>query len=162
MIKKITLLLLILPFIACNKSGKDSNNEKEKMKAAHFLIGNWEMITQDGQLKELWEKQNDSVYNGQSYFIKAKDTIHFEKIQLEQKGDILTYTTIIKGQNNDKPISFMLIDHQENKVVFENKANDYPQKITYSQNQKGSLVTELSGIQSGKASTEKYEMKKIK
>jgi hypothetical protein len=30
MIKKITLLLLILPFIACNKSGKDSNNEKEK------------------------------------------------------------------------------------------------------------------------------------
>ncbi|MDG1870844.1 MAG: DUF6265 family protein, partial [Flavobacterium sp.] len=87
---------------------------------------------------------------------------HFEKIQLEQKGDILTYTTIIKGQNNDKPISFMLIDHQENKVVFENKANDYPQKITYSQNQKGNLVTELAGIQSGKTSTERYEMKKIK
>ncbi|WP_339654487.1 DUF6265 family protein [Flavobacterium frigidarium] len=162
MIKRITLLLLILPFIACKKSGKDSNNEKEKMKAARFLIGNWEMITQDGHLKELWDKQNDSIYIGQSYFIKAKDTIHFEKIQLEQKGDILTYTTIIKGQNNDKPISFMLMDYQENKVVFENKANDYPQKITYSQNQKGNLVTELAGIQSGKTSTERYEMKKIK
>jgi hypothetical protein len=29
MIKKITSYLF-LPFIACNKSGKDSNNEKEK------------------------------------------------------------------------------------------------------------------------------------
>lgn len=163
MIKKITLLILLISFIACKQSNNDAtDNEKEHLKAARFILGNWEMVTQDGHLKELWEKQNDSLYKGQSYFIKATDTIHFEQIQLEQKGEILTYTTVIKGQNEDKPIVFTLLDHKENEVVFENKTNDYPQKITYAKTPNGNLTTEISGAQVGKPSSEKYEMKKIK
>jgi hypothetical protein len=67
---------------------------------------------QDGHLKELWDKQNDSVYIGQSYFIKIK-TLSILKNSIRTKKEIfLTYTTIIKGQNNDKTYIVMLIDHQ--------------------------------------------------
>jgi hypothetical protein len=48
------------------------------MKAArsHWKLGN-EYTRRS--LERIWDKQNDSVYDGQSYFIKAKDTIHSEK-----------------------------------------------------------------------------------
>ena len=87
MFKKITFLLLAVAFISCKKNGVDDseNNEKEKIKASHWLLGTWENKSDDGNLKEIWTKANDSTFEGQSYYIKGKDTIHFETIQLLRK-----------------------------------------------------------------------------
>jgi lipopolysaccharide export system protein LptA len=41
-------------------------------------------------------KKNDSTYNGQVYFMKGTDTIHTEKILLQQVEDELSYNTTIK------------------------------------------------------------------
>jgi hypothetical protein len=49
----------------------------------------------------------------------------------------------------------------EKQMVFENPKHDYPQKITYNQIRKDSLIASISGVQLGKPSSEKYEMKKI-
>ena len=107
-------------------------------------------------LSENWEKVNDSTFKAQALFIKEKDSIHNENILLEQKGETLTYTTTIKGQNDDKPIHFKLIADNENEVVFENLKNDYPQKISYKKMDNNSITTEISGVQFGKPSSEKY------
>jgi len=47
-------------------------------------------------------------------------------------------------------------------LVFENPKHDYPQKISYSQIIKDSIVIQISGIQQGKSSSTKYSMKKTK
>jgi hypothetical protein len=47
-------------------------------------------------------------------------------------------------------------------LVFENPKHDYPKKITYTQITEDSLEAEISGILEGKASSEKFSMKKIK
>jgi lipopolysaccharide export system protein LptA len=60
------------------------------------------------------EKANDSTYNGQVYFMKGTDTIHTEKILLQQVED--SYNTTIKGQN-DEPVSFILTDRNETQLV---------------------------------------------
>ena len=159
MFQKTTFILLLLALVSC----KDSDaNEKEKIKAANWLLGNWENKAVDGNLTEYWKKVNDSTFQAQSYFVKEKDTLHFESITLQQKGEMLTYTTTVEGQNNDKPVAFKLTTATEKQMVFENPKHDYPQKISYTQITPDSLVAKISGIQQGKPSSEQFSMKKIK
>lgn len=158
---KITILVILLAFTACKNSNSEGT-EKDKIKLAHWLLGNWENKSVEGSLTENWEKVNDSTYKATSYFTKGKDTLHFETIRLQQKGETLTYIATVQGQNDDKPVAFNLITATDKQLVFENLKNDYPQKISYTQISKDSLVTEISGMQQGKISSEKYKMGKRK
>ena len=155
--KTILSLLIILSFASCQKS-----KEVSKIVAANWLLGNWENKSADGNLLETWKKVNDSVYDGESYFIKGKDTLHFEKIQMKQKGEALFYIATVKGQNNDKPVTFIHNDTIEKQLVFENPKHDFPQKIVYSRITKDSIIIQISGIQQGKPSSERFSMKKSK
>ena len=159
MFQKITLVLLLLAIVSCKNS---ESNEKDKIKVARWLLGNWENKLADGKLSETWKKVNDSTFQAQSYFIKEKDTLHFETITLKQKGEELTYDAAVKGQNGDKPVTFKLTNLTEKQLVFENSKHDYPKKISYTQITEDSLVAEISGILAGKPSSEKFSMKKIK
>lgn len=156
--KKATIFLItILTFTSCKKS-----NETSKIVGADWLLGKWENKMADGKLEETWKKVNDSLYDGESYFIKGKDTLHAEQIQLEQKGENLFYISTIKGQNNDKPITFNHNIEIEKQLVFENSTNDYPKKIIYSQFSKDQIIIQISGIQQGKSSSDRYSMTKCK
>lgn len=159
MFQKMTLILLLSVIVSCKNS---DSNEKEKIKTAHWLVGKWETKTPEGILSENWEKLNDSTYKGQSYFIKDKDTVHFETMLLQQTGEELDYIATVKGQNNDKPVRFKLMETTEKELLFENPKHDYPQKISYKQTSNKSLTAEISGLQFGKPNSEKYSMTKIK
>lgn len=157
MFQKTTLLLLLLAFISCKKS---ETPEKDKIKAADWLIGKWEYDTPEGTLTETWAKVNDSTFTGSSYFIKAKDTVHSETIKLQQNGEILIYNATVKGQNNDSAVPFELTNSNEKALVFENPKHDYPQKITYTKGANNTLTAEISGKLQGKATSEKFVMVK--
>ncbi len=155
--KAILLFVTILLFASCQKSKQVS-----KIVGNDWLLGQWENKSDEGNLLEIWEKKNDSIYVGESYFIKGKDTLHSEKIELQQKGENLLYVSTIKGQNNDKPVTFIHNDTIEKQLVFENPKHDFPQKIAYSKITKDSIVIQISGIQQGKPSSERFSMKKTK
>jgi hypothetical protein len=161
---KINLLcsLSVLTLISCKKTDSEGKEIKsfEELEKISWLIGSWSNTTPDGILTETWSKVNDSTYSGKSYFIKGKDTLHSESIELIQNNDELFYIPTVKGQNNDKAITFKLSDSNEKDFVFENPTHDYPQKITYSQITKDSLVATISGKQHGKESSESYPMKR--
>ncbi|WP_310379261.1 DUF6265 family protein [Flavobacterium sp.] len=155
--KIIAISVLILAFTSCNKS-----NKNDKIKLSNWLIGKWENKSESGNLEETWTKVNDSTFQGLSFYIKGKDTLHFESIVLQQNGEDLVYIPTVKGQNNDKPVPFKLTASTDKQLVFENPKHDYPQKIIYNQITNDSLVAEISGIQQGKPSSDKYPMKKVK
>jgi hypothetical protein len=153
--KAIISLVILLSIISCQKSKVVS-----KIVVADWLLGNWENKSPNGNLFESWKKVNDSLFIGESYFIKGKDTLHFEKIQMKQKGEALFYIATVKGQNNDKPVTFKYNDTIQKLLIFENPKHDFPQKIMYSQITKDSIVIQISGIQQGKPSSERFSMKK--
>lgn len=159
MFPKTTLLLLLLAIVSCKSS---ESNKFEKIKGANWILGNWESKSADGNLTETWKKVNDSTFHANSYFIKEKDTLHFESITLQQRGEELTYSAAVQGQNNDKPVAFKLTTATEKQMIFENLKHDYPQKISYTQISPDSLVAKISGIQQAKPSSEQFSMKKIK
>lgn len=139
-----------------------NNSKNEKIKASEWLIGQWENKSEEGILTENWSKPNDSTLTAGSFFIKEKDTLHFENIVLREKDGELVYETTIKGQNNDKPISFPLLSETENELVFENLQNDYPQKIKYQRNSTTAITISISGTQTGKVVLEQFKMKQSK
>jgi hypothetical protein len=155
--KTILFLITILLFASCQKS-----KEVSKIVGTDWLLGKWENKSDEGNLLEIWTKANDSIYIGESYFIKGKDTLHFEKIQLKQKGENLFYIPTVKGQNNDKPVTFIFKDTIGKQLVFENPKHDYPQKISYLPISKDRMIIQISGIQQGKPSSTKYSLKKTK
>ena len=157
MFQKITLLALVITAVSCQKK---ESVEKDKIKIADWLIGNWENKSTDGVLTENWQKLNDSTFSASSYFIKGKDTIHFESIILAQLGETLTYKATVKGQNDDKPVSFASTLESDKQLVFENAKHDYPQKITYTKGADNTITAEISGNLNGKPSSEKFVMTK--
>ena len=157
MFQKTTFIILLLAVVSCQKK---ESVEKDKIKAADWLIGNWENKNPYGVLTENWQKVNDSTFNAESYFIKGEDTLHFESMVLAQKGEKLTYIATVKGQNNGKPVAFPSTSETENKLTFENPQHDYPQKITYTKGTNNTLTAEISGKLQGKLTTERFIMVK--
>lgn len=146
-----------MAFVSCEKK---ETVEKDKIKKADWLIGNWENTSAEGILTENWQKLNDSTFSAASYFVKGKDTLHFETIILAQLGETLTYKATVKGQDEDKPVFFPSVSETDTQLVFENQKHDYPQKITYTKSADNSLTTEISGKIDGKPSSEKFVMTK--
>ena len=157
---KLTLIALLV--IVCLASCKNNSSENKfgKLEKMNWLIGNWEQKLPDGTLKETWTKENDSTFSGDSYFINAKDTVHFESIKLIQKVEELTYMATVVGQNDDAPVAFKLTSDIGNTFTFENPAHDYPQKITYKKVASDRLIATISGKQQGKQTQESYPMSK--
>jgi hypothetical protein len=152
--------MISVVFSSCKKSESAETNKYAEIEKAAWLIGTWENNSPEGNLSETWKKQNDSVYNGQSYFIKKQDTLHSEQIRLSQAGVELVYRPTVQGQNNNKPVDFKMTSSTDKQIVFENAGHDYPQKIVYNKITADSLVATISGMQQGKASSESYPMKK--
>jgi len=159
MSKRILLSGLILSaiIISCNGTKKDTTLQLSK---AEWLIGTWENKSPYGDLSESWQKENDSIFKGQSFFIKGKDTIHSESIVLSEIAGKVKYSPQVKGQNDDKPVDFTMTLANDRQLVFENPLHDFPQKITYTKITADSLVAEISGKQQGKPMSEKYPMKR--
>jgi hypothetical protein len=158
--KTFTILVLLLVVAACKNS---DSNKNDKIKASQWLLGKWQSKSPDGYLQETWKKVNDSTFQATSYYIKEEeDTLHFETITLQQKGEELTYSAAVKGQNDDKPVAFKLTTATEKQLVFENPKHDYPQKISYTQTTPNNLVAKISGIQQAKPTSEQFSMIKIK
>lgn len=153
--KGIGILVLVFTFASCQKS-----KEVSKIVGTDWLLGKWENKSDRGNLLEIWKKANDSLFTGESYFIKEKDTLHSEKMQLEQKGEELYYISIIKGQNNDQPVTFKHNIEIKKQLIFENYKNDYPKKIIYKLITKDHLLIEIFGIQQKRQSSTRYSMKK--
>ncbi len=139
-----------------------TTSKNEKIKASEWLIGEWKNESEEGIIIETWSKPNDSTLVAGSFFVKEKDTLHIETIRLFEKDGELVYETTIKGQNNDKPISFPLISETENELVFENLNNDYPQKVKYLRNSNSTLTIFITGKQAKKNVSEQFKMIKLK
>lgn len=156
--KNVVILAVVVVFISCQNKSEKNFDELEKMS---WLVGEWENTMPEGVLTETWSKSNDSTFIGKTLFINEKDTLHSEDIVLTQKGENLLYIPTVKGQNDDKPVEFKMMESKiENEFAFENPKHDYPQKIVYKKVNETNLVAAISGKQQGKSSSESYPMKK--
>lgn len=97
------------------------------------LKGVWFMPTDRGDRLEIWQIENDSTMSGRAVRIKTDDgdTITLETLTLSLRDTNIIYSTIVRGQNNNKPVDFKLVEAYSDEFLFENPKHDDPQKIRY-------------------------------
>lgn len=131
----------------------------EAHKQASWLLGRWENNSDQGNLSEIWEKKNDSLYIGASYFEINGDTVFNESVELIEKEGVLNYIVSIPN-SGQAPVPFKLTKSSTTEMVFENPKHDFPQTITYTH--KGdSVIAIISGKEKGKPKKEVFAMKKV-
>jgi hypothetical protein len=158
------LFIGLLAFGSCNSEEGGTDLETSKsitIESVRFLEGTWVDRKTFGFKQppqfvvEKWESYPDSL-SGAGYSVTGTDTVLMEYISIQMINDKLTYVARPKGQSM---VSFTLISSGDGKFVFENKANDYPQKLTYQKKGSDSLAITLDGVANGidRSITFKYE-----
>ena len=127
----------------------------------HSLSGTWKMETATGALFEVWEIINDSTLQGYSYKANGKDTIQLEQVQLITRGGSIRYMPVVKNENNEKVVVFVLISNENDTYTFENKLHDFPQRVVYSIPSDNRLHAWIEGEVNGKLKRVDYNYSKL-
>lgn len=122
------------------------------------LEGTWFMPQDRGDRLEIWAVQDDSTLNGRGLRIKAEngDTVLLETMQLELRGEVITYYATVRGQNKNEPVAFELTLADRDGYLFENPAHDNPQKIRYRLLGNRELQVTTEGKRGSRTVTDEY------
>lgn len=156
---KIKLILSIIGILLITNRTQKSG----KLHKLEWLLGTWETQTSKGNLYETWTKKSRTEFQGKSYYLKNKDTLIFESVQLIEKDKKLHYIVSVKNHNHELPVDFVSKEIKDPaSLLFENPLHDFPQMITYKKQGKDSLIAEISGTMNGKIARQKFPMRKVK
>ena len=75
-------------------------------------------------------------------------------------NDVL-FEVKVPDQNNAQPVTFRLIPSEKGVFTFENKAHDFPQRITYSNPVKDSIHAWIEGMVDGKPKRVDFLYKRV-
>lgn len=161
---KVLFSLFILGCVSCKKRTTYENNGERfnTLQKANWLLGKWENQSKNGLLTENWYLLNDSTFSGKGYLIFEGDTVFAEDMQIIARSGTISYVVTVDGQNESKPISFVLTKSNSGQMAFENLKHDFPKKIIYNHIGDDSLVAEISGTDNNKPRKEVFRMKRVR
>jgi len=174
LLSKSVMTLSLMSLASCNPSEKENTTITKAITIpapvaatindVKWLVGFWQNVTVEEKYFEQWTQVNETTLSGQSGSIKGTDTTITATVTIEQVGNDLLCTPVVKNQNDAQPaVSYKLtaITGNGNSFVFENPAHDFPQKITYTKKSANILLAKMSGKINGKPHTELFPRNKF-
>ena len=153
---RIVFISFLFFLFSCNGNKKNNSiddNSKSKInsiEAASWIAGSWidrttfKSFTPPKIMFENWVKYSDSLV-GIAGFITDSDTSINEKLLIKNFENRLVY---IARPADEAMISFSLKSSNKDSIVFENKAHDFPETITYQYINNDSMFIFLRGVSS--------------
>jgi len=121
--------------------------EQQTLDQLAWLAGHWQGGSGNRVTEELWLPPAGGLMLGLNRDISAKGKAFFEYLRLEATdGEIFYRASPLGGTTT----SFKLVVCKPAKAVFENRAHDFPQRITYALTEPDKLQVTISGIVDGK------------
>jgi hypothetical protein len=140
-----------LLFTSCN------NKQKDSIKKMAWLEGQWVKADGDETSIENWTFNSSGFLMGKGVVLNNGDTAFTETMSIEVKNSNVVLTSTPSGK---AATGFKLTDQQDKMLVFENLKQDFPQKITYWQEDDSNLYAKVEGKINGKDQTFNYNWKK--
>jgi hypothetical protein len=150
-------LLLLVAILSC--AALSYSQDQKSFKGLNQLRGLWKMESAKGAMYEEWSKSNNSLLSGKSYRLNEKDTLLLETVKLTNSKDGIYYTVIVSGE---QPVAFKLIKSNNNTYTFENKMNEFPQRIIYELVSADSLHARIEGSYKGKETSSDFNFTRVK
>lgn len=139
--KKWNLLVLIVFLCSC------SQTDEQDLSQLEWILGQWKSQSGEEVIIEHWQKVNDTLFNGETWFIDSGDTVATELLKIIARSDNIFYVAEPSGQQNTE---FKLTQLKNNEVLFENPEHDFPQKIFYKKTSSDSLYAKIEGVIDGR------------
>lgn len=113
-----------------------------------WLGGYWLECDGDREVAETWSERVGGIQIGYS-ITRGLQAFSWELMRIEARGDKPTDLAFTAQPRGGEPTVFPLLSAGTHEVVFENKAHDFPQRITYRRD--GNRLTgTISGTTDGK------------
>ncbi|KAB2909735.1 MAG: DUF6265 family protein [Ignavibacteriales bacterium] len=95
----------------------------------YWLKGKWSRVNAGIEHIETWRVVKDSLLEGESYYTKSNSKPATDKLMIRwERGELFFYK---QSAESSKIVRYKNILLTESLAVFENRENDYPNKITY-------------------------------
>lgn len=115
-----------------------------------WLSGCWTMIKDGRVTEEAWLRPAGGMTAGVGRTLRDGALRQFEFMRIDVQNGVVTFTAIPSGQAQ---ASFPAVSQTADEIVFENKAHDFPQKITYRSSGPGTLYAAIQGPINGNLRT---------
>ncbi|NWJ50885.1 MAG: hypothetical protein HXX14_08470 [Bacteroidetes bacterium] len=143
---------VLTAIISCNRKNNDS---KEIFRKISWIEGNW-INEKDSTYHEIWKRTNDSTYIGISTSNNGKDSLVEENLKIILHKNTITFYNEIEEQTEEStPQAFTFSSSNSDTLIFTNKENFYPNKITYKHLTDNNISVKIERI--GAGDTIKYE-----
>ncbi|WP_106639908.1 DUF6265 family protein [Allosphingosinicella vermicomposti] len=113
-----------------------------------WIAGYWLNCDDDREVAETWGERVGGIQLGYSV-TTGKQAFSWEQMLIESEGFEPTDLVFHAQPRGQAPASFRLLSAKGQEVVFENKDNDFPQRIIYRRNG-DTLIGRIEGMSEGK------------
>jgi hypothetical protein len=110
--------------------------------ALAFMAGCWAGDFGAGTIEEQYTAANAGLMLGTTRYLRDGRVIDFEFSKVDGRGSVVTLFPHPKGVASD---SFPVREISARRVVFENLAHDFPQRIIYQRTDDGGLIARIEG-----------------
>ena len=118
-----------------------------------WMAGSWNGESRGIQMEEHWTAPKGNSMVGIHRDTGKGRTLLFEFLRIEQQGDQIVYLSMPNGRSPATP--FPLKELSGTRVVFENPAHDFPQRIIYWKDG-NDLRARIEGTRNGKTGGEEW------
>ena len=127
-----------------------------------WMAGCWELTARNGAMviSEQWMKPGGGTLIGMSRTVNGDKTDSWEFLRIVADAKGLSY--IAKPNTNKEETVFKLAKSSATELIFENPANDFPQRIIYRNAGPDSLFARIEGTNNGKLSGMDIPMKRVR
>lgn len=165
MFRVVIIMSVLTLFLSCKNEVKKEVVSEEikfgKILELGWLEGNWTNINDERRSYEKWVQINDSTMSSFSYVMVENDTVFVEVVNLQERFNGVFFTVTVPDQNNSEAVTFKLIPSEKGIFTFENKAHDFPQRITYSNPVKDSIHAWIEGVVDGEFKRVDFPYKRV-
>jgi hypothetical protein len=151
------LAVLTFSFVLACASAPTKTTSAGALDRVAFLTGDWITTTEGADVRESWGPPRGDVMLGTSHTVVEGRTAFFEYVRIESRSSGIVFLASPLGR--DPPTAFSLVESDRDRVVFENPAHDFPQRVIYEK--KGDrLLGRIEGTEGGKPRTETWSYRR--
>lgn len=126
--------------------------------ALGWLAGSWGGQSGTLTMEEHWTSPAGGMLLGMHRDVRGDRAVSFEFMRIESREGTLTFMASPRGA---APTPFPLKEHGAQRVVFENTAHDFPQRIIYWR-EGDALRARVEGMVKGKLESEEWTWTRLR
>lgn len=127
--------------------------------ALSWMEGSWAGEKDGVAMEELWTSPRGGALLGLHRDVKGGRLVSWEFLRIQATGEGIVYYA---SPRSAPPTLFKLVEMGDKRAVFENKAHDFPQRILYWIDARGSLHARIEGPRGGKTVSEEWTWSRVR